>query len=91
MPHLGWNRVTPVACDLLEEGYAYFANGYRLTEQPDADSGWSCATTDYGGTFVSALERDCVLACQFHPEISGSYGEQLLTRWLQRCAEVTPC
>jgi imidazole glycerol-phosphate synthase subunit HisH len=91
VPQVGWNRVTPVGSDLqqgselLEPGYAYFVNSYRLTEMP---VGWAGATTDYGGTFVCALQRGAVLACQFHPEISGSYGAALLS---QRSEQVVPC
>ena len=88
VPQVGWNRVTPVASDLLQAGYAYFVNSYRLATLP---AGWGGATTDYGGEFVSALQRGAVLACQFHPEISGSYGQALLQRWLQRSEEVVPC
>jgi len=88
VPQLGWNMVTPVGSELLQPGYAYFANSYCLAEMP---AGWAGATTDYGGSFVSALERGAVLACQFHPEISGSYGQDLLERWLRRSDEVSPC
>ena len=86
VPQIGWNRVTPAEGDrsLLTEGYAYFANSFRLTGCPD---GWIGATTDYGGPFLAALERGAVLACQFHPELSGSWGLSLLRRWL----EVRPC
>ena len=85
VPQLGWNLVTPVRSELLEAGYAYFANTYCLGTLPPA---WGGAVTDYGGPFASALERGAVLACQFHPEISGVYGACLLQRWLARAAEV---
>ncbi|MFT7680536.1 MAG: imidazole glycerol phosphate synthase glutamine amidotransferase subunit [Planctomycetota bacterium] len=79
VPHMGWNRIVPTGAGLLEEGYAYFANSYRLSDLP---AGWNGATSEYGGRFTSAVERGAVLACQFHPELSGSYGESLLRRWL---------
>jgi glutamine amidotransferase len=90
VPHLGWNAVrgeSPSA--LVESGAAYYANSYRLplteagtdVESPD---GWSRAWTDHGGRFVAALERGGVLACQFHPELSGAWGRALLARWLDR-------
>ena len=88
VPQVGWNRVEPIGSGLLKEGYAYFVNSYRLTEIP---SGWAGAVTDYGGLFVSALERGPLLACQFHPEISGAYGEALLARWLSRAEEASSC
>ncbi|MFC1529688.1 imidazole glycerol phosphate synthase subunit HisH [Gemmatimonadota bacterium] len=81
VPQLGWNRVEPESeCRYLVPGFAYFANSYRLTGSPD---GWSAATTDYDGKFVSALERGPVMACQFHPELSGTWGLNLLRRWLE--------
>lgn len=85
VPQLGWNRVEPVASELLEPGYAYFANTYRLEALPE---GWGGATTEYGGPFASALEHGAVLACQFHPELSGAWGARLLARWLERGKEV---
>jgi glutamine amidotransferase len=44
---------------------------------------------DYGGPFVAACERGPVLACQFHPELSGTFGADLLQRWLRTA--VPPC
>jgi imidazole glycerol phosphate synthase glutamine amidotransferase subunit len=80
VPQLGWNRVLPEpGCRLLEPGYAYYANSYRLGEVP---SGYFGAESDHGGPFVAALERDASLFCQFHPELSGAWGLGLLRRWL---------
>ncbi len=81
VPQLGWNRVTPAGgADFLSPVYAYFANSYRLEAPPD---GWEAALSDYGGPFVAALRRGEVLACQFHPELSGPWGAALLERWLE--------
>jgi imidazole glycerol phosphate synthase glutamine amidotransferase subunit len=80
VPQLGWNRIVPErGCELLEAGYVYFANSYRLELAP---SGFAAATSDYGGSFVAALEQGPVLACQFHPELSGALGLRLIERWL---------
>jgi imidazole glycerol phosphate synthase glutamine amidotransferase subunit len=83
VPQLGWNRVMPVRCALVREGHAYFANSYRLAALPD---GFSGAMADHGGPFVAALERSALLACQFHPELSGAWGQALIERWLARGA-----
>lgn len=81
VPQLGWNRVVPNCGDLVAEpGYAYFANSYRATEVPN---GWSAALAEYDAPFIAAMERGSVLACQFHPELSGEWGARLLRRWLQ--------
>lgn len=80
VPQLAWSQVMPdPASRFVEPGWAYFANSYRLTEAPE---GWASSTATYGKPFVAALERDGVLACQFHPELSGQWGSDLLQRWL---------
>jgi imidazole glycerol phosphate synthase glutamine amidotransferase subunit len=81
VPQLGWNTIrAQPGCRLLTDGAGYFANSYRLETVPD---GWHGATSDHGGVFVAALERGPVLACQFHPELSGSWGHSLIERWLE--------
>ena len=80
IPHLGWNSVTtePGAW-FVTTGVAAFANSYALRESP---AGWTPAWATHGDPFVAALERGPILACQFHPELSGAYGAALLERWL---------
>lgn len=80
IPQIGWNRVLPEpGFDAFHADYAYFANSYVIA---DAPTGWHAASADYGGRFVAALQRGGVLACQFHPELSGAWGVALLQRWL---------
>jgi imidazole glycerol-phosphate synthase subunit HisH len=80
VPQLGWNQVYPdPGCRLITPGHAYFANSYRLAATPP---GWLAGVCDYGGRFVAALERGRILACQFHPELSGDWGLALIDRWL---------
>jgi len=83
VPQLGWNMVEPDESTSVEPGWAYFANSYKVSQLPQ---GWSGATTDYGGRFVSTMERGAILACQFHPELSGAWGSSLLRRWLWKAA-----
>ena len=80
VPQFGWNAVAADdACNLLDSGYAYFANSYRATEAP----GWRVARAEHGGPFVAAMEKGNVIGCQFHPELSGDYGAALLSRFLE--------
>ncbi len=83
VPQLGWNGVEPVGCRLVLPGFAYYANSYRLAAAP---AGWGAAFTEHGERFVAALERGPILACQFHPELSGAWGHALLRRWLEASA-----
>ncbi len=80
VPQMGWNRVEPTpGARWVTPGFAYFANTFKLGAIP---SGWQGATADHGGAFVAAIERGDVLACQFHPELSGAWGAALLRRWV---------
>ena len=80
VPQFGWNEVRAGgAARLLESGWAYFANSYRAT----GAAGWQVAEATHGGPFVAAMERGQVIGCQFHPELSGPYGEALLARFLE--------
>jgi imidazole glycerol phosphate synthase, glutamine amidotransferase subunit len=90
VPQLGWNRVRGTsrpgetgrgAAALVKDGWAYFANSYRLTSlPPDLEGSWA----DYGDSFVAAAEKPGLLLCQFHPELSGPWGQDLITRWLKQ-------
>ena len=91
-PHMGWSRIQrPLrgpGTPMVPSGAAYFANGYAIDRVPP---GW-CATWGFDGArFVASIERAGVVACQFHPELSGSYGRDLMDRWLERVKEVVSC
>jgi len=85
-PQFGWNRLSPPGASAMlalapgsELPCAYFANSYKLDAAP---AGWKTAIAYYGAPFVAAIERGPVLLCQFHPELSGAWGQALLERWL---------
>jgi imidazole glycerol phosphate synthase glutamine amidotransferase subunit len=79
-PQFGWNRVMPAHdMQMIDEGYAYFANSYRAERAP----GFRVAHAEHGGIYVAAVERGNVIGCQFHPELSHDYGQALLARFLE--------
>ena len=83
VPQLGWNAVVPHdSCESkkFDTGEAYFANSFRLATPPP---GWDHATTNYDGGFVSSFWRGNTLACQFHPELSGAWGQSVLKGWFE--------
>ena len=81
VPQLGWNYVeADESCRIISSGYAYFANSYCARRLPE---GWSGAYADHGGRFIAGLERGAVAALQCHPELSASWGVELLQRWLK--------
>src|SRR5690606_31582449 len=76
VPQIGWNQLHLTRPSRLYRGidegaYVYFVHSYYA--QPDEASVVS-TTTDYGVRFASSLEREHVMAVQFHPEKSSSVG-----------------
>lgn len=79
-PRFGWNRlVADAGCDAIEDGFAYYANSFGVRTRP---VGWQCAMSSLEAPIVGAVQRGAVVACQFHPELSGPWGLELLKRWM---------
>ena len=80
IPHMGWNAVHFSTPTSLFEGvqsgsYFYFVHSYyALPDNPQDTIG----TTSYGIDFTSAVQRNNIMAVQFHPEKSHTVGLQLL-------------
>jgi glutamine amidotransferase len=83
VPHIGWNEVKaqkahPLLGGLQAGDEFYFVHSYY----PDpADKAHVYAAADYGGEFCCALGKDNLFATQFHPEKSGRFGLELLSRF----------
>lgn len=75
VPQIGWNRVS--SRDKLE-GYVYFVNSYHPEPESSDDV---FLTADYHQQFCAAIQRDNIMAFQFHPEKSGPFGAELIRRW----------
>lgn len=82
VPHMGWNRLAPVAgrpCPILsclsDDPYVYFVHSYH----PDGtDPSVVYATSSYGVEFPAVVGRDRVFGTQFHPEKSQAEGINIL-------------
>lgn len=89
VPHMGWNRLNPVAgrpCPLLDDAesarsdprqgpYVYFVHSYYAVP---AEEGLTYATAGYGVEFAAMVGRGPVFAVQFHPEKSQGAGIRIL-------------
>ena len=81
VPHMGWNQVRsvvthPLLKNIPDNSYFYFVHSYypKLF-----NSKYAIANTHYGNIiFPSVFAKDNVMACQFHPEKSGTHGLHLL-------------
>ncbi len=91
VPHMGWNQVRPTADSELLAGIPPGANFYFVHSYFPQPSEASCvlATTDYGLTFTSAVQRGSLFATQFHPEKSGRLGLRVYANFT-RLAGQTP-
>lgn len=83
--HSGWNDVRCVRPSALLAGLGpspdfYFVHGYHLDCR---DPGIVTGVTQYGGDLAAVIERDNVMAVQFHPEKSQEIGLALLHNFLR--------
>ena len=79
---MGWNTVEKKKESVLfdgieDEGYFYFVHSYYA--EPE-DPSVVLTTTGYGVEFVSSIEKDNIMASQFHPEKSQRLGLKLLRK-----------
>ena len=80
VPHIGWNLVTFERPSALTEGLgdaAAFYHVHSLAPEPAAEDD-VVGRGEYGGRFVSIVERGNVMGVQFHPEKSSRDGLALL-------------
>jgi len=80
IPHIGWNQIKIQKESAILEGipdnsFFYFVHSYYAEPK---DKEIALTKTDYGGEFVSAVEKGNIFALQFHPERSGDIGLSIL-------------
>lgn len=85
IPHMGWNFIhpeeplDPLLADLPPDPRYYFVHSYYFP----AGIPHAIATTRHLVPFTSALARENIRGCQFHPEKSHSFGLCLLKNFAQ--------
>lgn len=86
VPHMGWNSIQTTKDSKILKGIedgAHFYFVHSFYPAPAEDVG--ATTTEYGITFVSAIEKGNLFACQFHPEKSQGIGLHLLSNFVELC------
>jgi glutamine amidotransferase len=80
IPHMGWNNLenTKGTLEGLNDD-VYFVHSYYVPL-----NSYTISTANYGSDFTAAMEKDNFLACQFHPEKSGTIGSDILKRFLTK-------
>jgi glutamine amidotransferase len=81
VPHVGWNDVEGRGGATLcpEGGTFYFVHSYHVDCEEPSDVAATCL---YGSEFTAGLERENIMATQFHPEKSQNDGLALLRRFV---------
>jgi glutamine amidotransferase len=84
IPHIGWNEVQYKTDDDLFEKIPdlsdfYFVHSYAFVPKEPQHL---IATVPYGLDLASAVRKDHVFGCQFHPEKSSKAGRQLLKNFM---------
>jgi len=91
VPHMGWNGIRCHMPSSLFQGLHgkekfYFVHSYHVVPE---DRSVVLTTTDYGCSFVSAVQKGSVVATQFHPEKSGPVGLKLLENFIRGAPPVS--
>lgn len=80
VPHMGWNLVLGSHAALPATDYFYFVHSFYCVP---TDRTLVVGETTHGVHFASAVARDNVIACQFHPEKSQDAGEGVLRAFVE--------
>ncbi|MCE4217560.1 imidazole glycerol phosphate synthase subunit HisH [Pseudarcicella sp. GAP-15] len=82
IPHVGWNSIeqkgdNPLMNKLQKEEFVYFVHSFYAPV-----NSYTTAICEYVQPFSAMLQKDNFYAAQFHAEISGKAGEQILKNFL---------
>jgi glutamine amidotransferase len=81
VPQMGWNTIYNLKSNLFqgisENEYMYLVHSFYASKCAE-----TIAFTDYEMEYSVALQKDNFYGVQFHPEKSGSKGEQILSNFL---------
>ena len=86
IPHMGWNQVKQAVRHQIFDGIPdeanfYFVHSYYVDPE---DKSVIAGTTDYGLPICSVVIEHNLVATQFHPEKSGSWGLKMYSNFLER-------
>jgi glutamine amidotransferase/cyclase len=91
VPHIGWNGLNIKQPSRIFHGLKgdekfYFVHAYHVAPK---DETAVLTTTNYGYEFVSSIQKGNIVATQFHPEKSGSFGLRILRNFFDEHIQET--
>ena len=83
VPHMGWNNINIIKGNFKKFDMKdfYFVHSYFFALKDQASI---IATTNYGIDFPCIIEKENILATQFHPEKSGKQGVEFLKFFIDK-------
>jgi glutamine amidotransferase len=88
LPHIGWNEVrfsksvSPLTVGLPQSCAFYHVHSFAAEPPDEADV---LGIADYGGPFVTAVQRGSFYGVQFHAEKSSAAGLRMLANFARIC------
>lgn len=84
VPHMGWNKLSqkldsPLLQGIPKGSSVYFVHSFYA----DTPKEYIAASSDYGIEFCAMIQKDNLVATQFHPEKSGLVGLKMLENFAQ--------
>lgn len=85
IPHIGWNSLNiksdnGIFSGIEQGSYFYFVHSYYVCSD---DKNAVSATCNYGIEFDCAVQKNNLIATQFHPEKSGAVGLKVLNNFVK--------
>ena len=93
LPHVGWNEIVKhkiswentVLDNIPERSDMYFVHSFVTSPLKEENI---LSTTEYSDyKFCSAIKKDNIYGCQFHPEKSGEIGLEIIQNFVNLCKE----
>lgn len=80
IPQIGWNKIQTTSNNsILEDEYYYFVNSYYVKPKNAPIVSSYCS---YHVDFAASIEKENLIAVQFHPEKSGEAGIRVFEKFL---------
>lgn len=81
IPQIGWNKIQTTSNNsILGDEYYYFVNSFYVQPKNELIISSYC---NYHLDFVASIEKENLIAVQFHPEKSGEAGIRVFEKWLK--------
>lgn len=88
IPNIGWHKVLINYDDKLHKNIPnfssyYFCHSFIANQNLNEKTDYKYSYFEYGNTYIASLNKENIYGVQFHPELSGEYGFQILHNFLK--------